>query len=171
MSNDTFEIRPSTEWSDDEWYKNQDNRLLEKNTGWQLINAGKASGTILGGNLCTLNLLQGTKYMPDLNDSILFLEDDELTFPENFGRDLQSLIHQPGFDSVKGVVIGRFQKASKITQGLLKQIIKSKEELNNVPVVADVDFGHTDPKVTFPVGGTCRLEASKNNLSIQILKH
>ena len=39
------------------------------------------SGQLYGGNLCTLNLLQGTAYMPDLSNCILFLEDDELVNP------------------------------------------------------------------------------------------
>lgn len=171
ISDIPIEIQPSAQWSDDEWYKNQDNRLLEPNNGWQIINEGEASGTLLGGNLCTLNLLQGTKYMPDLYDSILFLEDDELTFPENFDRDLQSIIHQPGFEGVKSMVIGRFQKVSKVSENLLAQIIKSKKELNSLPVIANVDFGHTDPKITFPVGGDVTLKVSENEAKLVIAKH
>ena len=109
MSNDQIEIKPSESWSDDQWYKDQDKRNLIKNDGWLVINEGKANGTIIGGNLCTFNLLQGTEYMPDLNNSILFLEDDYLSNPETFDRDLQSLIHLPDFNKVKGIVIGRFQ--------------------------------------------------------------
>lgn len=62
----------------------------------QIIYEGKAEGKIIGGNLCTLNLLQGTEYMPDINDSILFIEDDGLVgkeFVREFDRDLQSLLH------------------------------------------------------------------------------
>jgi muramoyltetrapeptide carboxypeptidase len=58
LSDDPFEIIPSEQWSDDAWYKNQKERTLIKNDGFLLINEGNALGTIVGANLCTLNLLQ-----------------------------------------------------------------------------------------------------------------
>ncbi len=171
LSDDAFEIVPSEQWSDDGWYKNQHARNLIENAGFLLINAGEASGTIVGANLCTLNLLQGTEYIPSLKDSILFIEDDSESVPHTFDRDLQSLIHLPDFDQVRGLVLGRFQKASKMSDELLIKIIKTKRELDNIPVVANVDFGHSDPKITFPVGGNARLTANKNDLKLEILKH
>ena len=116
-------VLPSKEWSDDEWYLDQNKRDLINNTGHLVINEGKAKGTILGGNLCTFNLLQGTEYFPDLTNSILFLEDDYETVPHTFDRDLQSLIHLPDFNKVRGLVIGRFQKKSNVTDNLLIKII------------------------------------------------
>ena len=171
FKNDPFEIKPSESWSDDKWYKDQDNRKLIPNEGWLTINEGNAEGTILGANLCTFNLFQGTEYMPSLNNSILFLEDDETSKSFDFDRNLQSLIHLPDFSEVKGIVIGRFQKESEITNGLLTQIIKTKRELNNIPVLANVDFGHTSPIISFPVGGTCKVEATSESQSLRIIEH
>jgi muramoyltetrapeptide carboxypeptidase LdcA involved in peptidoglycan recycling len=171
LSDDPFEIIPSEQWSDDAWYKNQKERTLIKNGGFLLINEGNASGTIIGANLCTLNLLQGTEYFSDLENSILFIEDDEESLPHTFDRDLQSLIHLPSFSGVKAVVIGRFQKASEITNELLIKIVKTKKELDNLPVIANVDFGHTDPKITFPVGGEVNLVAKNGKVKIELIKH
>jgi muramoyltetrapeptide carboxypeptidase len=172
MANDKFEIKSSDNWTDDSWYKDQDNRQLIKNEGWQVINKGKASGTILGANLCTFNLLQGTEYMPNLKNSILFLEDDDLAGSSSdveFDRNLQSLIHLPNFNGVRGIVIGRFQKASKVTRENLEKLIKSKPELKNIPVIANVDFGHTSPIITFPIGGETSINTK--NKTITIVKH
>jgi muramoyltetrapeptide carboxypeptidase LdcA involved in peptidoglycan recycling len=171
MGDGPFPVKPSEYWTDDAWYKDQEDRHPIKNSGWQIINPGKAEGTIIGANLCTLNLLQGTKYFPDIKDSILFIEDDEISDPVLFDRDLQSLIHQKGFDKVKGLVIGRFQKTSKMEDGLLRQIIKSKKELDHIPVIADVDFGHTSPIITFPIGGTVSISAQDSNPTIVIKSH
>lgn len=178
MNSESFEIKSSESWSDDEWYKDQDDRKLINNNGWLVINEGKAIAPILGANLCTFNLLQGTEYMPELDNSVLFLEDDYVTTPETFDRDLQSLIHLPNFSKVKGIVIGRFQNKSEVTNELLTEIIKTKiefiktkRELNNIPVVANVDFGHTDPKITFPIGGTVEMDIKSTDLKINILKH
>lgn len=169
FSNNLFEIKPSESWSDDAWYKDQNDRKLIKNDGWLVINNGKASGTLLGANLCTFNLLQGTEYFPNLKNSVLFLEDDDESDSKLFDRDLQSLIHLPSFGGVKGIVIGRFQNASKMTKEKLIKIVKSKKELNNMPVIADVDFGHTSPIITFPIGGEVEIDTKKK--SILIIKH
>ena len=171
FSDDPFEIKPSEAWTDDEWYKDQNNRKPIPNEGWLVINDGTAEGTILGENLCTFNLLQGTGYMPSLNDSILFIEDDRTSKYVDFDRNLQSLIHLPDFSGVRGIVIGRFQKESEMTNSLLTQIIKTKKELNNIPVLANVDFGHTSPIISFPIGGTCKVEVSKDKQLLQIIEH
>lgn len=171
FSEDSFEITSSETWSDDAWYMDQKNRALIKGEGFFSINEGEASGTIIGANLCTFNLLQGTEYFPSLEDAVLFLEDDEESLSHAFDRDLQSLIHLPDFKKVKGLVIGRFQKASKMSKEILEKIIKTKKELDAIPVIANVDFGHTDPKITFPVGGEARLSVRQGKIKLEILKH
>ncbi|CAH1058946.1 S66 family peptidase [Paenibacillus pseudetheri] len=168
MDNKEIVVKPSKHWSDDEWYRDQENRVFIRNEGPFIINDGEAKGTIIGGNLCTLNLLQGTEYMPSLKNSILFLEDDYESSPATFDRDLQSLIHQPDFQHVKGLVIGRFQQGSRMTKNLLIKIITSKEELSDIPVIADVDFGHTSPMITFPVGGQASLRAYGVRVELRI---
>ena len=154
-------VIPSKEFDDDMWYKDQSERKIEKNEGFWIINKGNAEGKIVGGNLCTLNLLQGTQYMPSLKDSILFIEDDYEVTAATFNRDLQSLIQQKDFKYVKGIVIGRFQNASKVTREQIRFIIETKAELKNIPIVANVNFGHTNPSITFPIGGTMRLKIDK----------
>lgn len=172
FENSDFEISPSEVWTNDDlWWENQDNRNPIPNLGPYVINEGKSEGTILGANLCTFNLLQGTEYFPNLKDSILFLEDDENATVELFDRDLQSLIHQPGFEGVKGLVMGRFENKSKITKEKLTAIIKSKKELAGIPVIADVNFGHTQPMITFPIGGEARINAIPNRTKIEITLH
>ncbi|XMB24790.1 hypothetical protein PaeBR_12785 [Paenibacillus sp. BR2-3] len=106
--------------------------------------------------------------MPSLEDSILFVEDDYESHPKTFDRDLQSLIHQPGFVHVKGLVIGRFQRASQMTRELLRTIIQTKKELEHIPVIADVNFGHTSPLITFPVGGTAGVKAFEETVELRI---
>ncbi len=168
MQTGKVDVLPSPEWSDDRWYLDQESRTFFANPGYLPINEGKASGTIVGGNLCTLNLLQGTPFMPSLRDTILFLEDDADVSPETFDRDLQSLLHQADFPLVKGIVIGRFQRASNMTPEKLMAIIRSKRELLQIPVVAEADLGHTTPMFTFPIGGKAELEITHGRVRLSI---
>lgn len=166
-----FEIKPSPKWSDDKWANDQINRNFTKNDGFWIINEGEAEGKIIGGNQCTLNLLHGTEYMPDIQESILFIEDDYEAHVATIDRDLQSTIHQPGFEKVRAVVFGRFQPATKMTREFLTKIVKSKKELNPLPVIGNVDFGHTTPIITFPIGGTAKLLVHNNEVILEIIKH
>jgi len=173
-SKDNFDIIPSQFWSDDSWWRDQEKRSLIKNEGFWILNEGSATGTIIGANLCTFGLLRGTEYLPDLTDAILFIEDDDTgndLFIVEFDRNFQALIHQPNFDKVKGIVIGRFNIASKFTKDLLLKVIKSKKELDLIPIIGNIDFGHTDPKITFPIGGIIKLVIENNNINMTILEH
>lgn len=174
FSEESFALHPSKQWSDDQWYLDQNKREFIVNEGYACIQEGEAQGTIVGGNLCTLNLLQGTPFMPSLKNSVLFLEDTEMAGSQTdveVDRNLQSLLHLPDFSEVKGLVFGRFQKASEMSVEKLRTILSSKEELKNLPIVCGVDFGHTDPYITFPVGGQVSMKATQSGISLVIAKH
>ena len=163
-----FRIEPSDTWSDDSWHLEQDDRTFHPNRGYMAIQEGEASGTIIAGNLCTLNLLQGTEFMPSLKDTILFIEDDEESHPFSFDRDLQSLLHLPEAAGLKGIVIGRFQQNSGMTDYALQEIIASKSELKGLPVIADANFGHVHPFATVPVGAKAAISVKDVVCSVTI---
>jgi len=58
-----------------------------------------------------------------------------------------------------------------MTRKKLEGLIKIKKELDRIPVIANVDFGHTDPKVTFPIGGEVIIDVKKNDSKIEITKY
>jgi muramoyltetrapeptide carboxypeptidase len=171
MREEPFEVPSADHWSDDPWYQDQEHRDLVPNPGYEVIHEGEAEGRLLGGNLGTLSLLFGTSFMPDLEGSILLLEDDEEMLPVHFDRLLQSLIHQPGFEGVRGIVLGRFQRASGMDPEALEAIIEGKRELASMPVVANASFGHTTPQCTFPIGGYGRLRAGEGAAGLFIDVH
>ena len=171
FQDDEFEITSSNEWSDDAWFIDQENRTFFPNEGMFVINEGDAEGDIVGGNLCTVNLLQGTEYMPDISNKVLFLEDDDMAgkiYLMEFDRNLQSLMHMPEFKTVKGIVLGRSQVATAMTKEKWIKLIKNKKELASIPVVAGADFGHSTPIFTFPVGGRAKVSAHGNDIKIII---
>lgn len=174
MQEKPFKVNSSKDWSDDSWHRDQENRNIMENEWYWIINEWECEWTIFGWNLCTFNLLQWTEFMPNIENSILFLEDDNLVWEHTkseIDRNLQSIIHLPNFDKVKWIVFGRFQTSSNINQETLKLIIKSKKELNNIPVLGNVDFGHTNPMITFPIWWTVKINVNINETQIEILKH
>ena len=102
--------------------------------------------------------------MPNVQNAILFVEDDELVFSEMFARDLTSLLHAAG--SIQGLVIGRFQKASNMTEEQLKFTLDKHPQLKEIPVLYNVDFGHTQPIFTFPIGGEVEIDSEMKTINL-----
>ena len=168
MSEESYMIHPSTHWADDAWFSDQETRNFIKNNGYQILQEGTAEGTIMGGNLCSLHLLQGTEYFPDITNSILFFED--LRDIREFDRILQSVLQSPNGASILGLVIGRSPPNSHPKREWLEHLVQTKPELKGKPVIYGVDFGHTTPHTTFPLGGMAKIIAEKGNVSIEILR-
>ena len=140
---------------------------------YTVLQEGTCEGEIVGGNLCTLNLLQGTPYMPDLRDKILFIEDDNIMgdyFPYEFDRNLQSLLQVSGAESVGGIVFGRFDESCRLTEDTIRAIVKGKVPAG-IPVVFGTDFGHVFPMISFPVGGRVKLSANGEGIDLRITDH
>lgn len=153
----------SNRWSDERWIKNREPKKFYMTNQPYVVQKGTATGRVVGGNLCTLNLLHGTEWMPELRDSVLFIEDDDLVgsdFQGEFARNLLSLFQQPGADLVRGVVFGRFQLKSKMNKKKLLEVVNTIPQLKKIPIIADWSFGHTIPTTTIPLGGTVRISAS-----------
>lgn len=164
VTNDApYEVEPSPFWSDDSWYLDQEDRTFVDQENYVVLQEGEAKGVLIGGNLCTLNLLQGTEFMPPLKNSILFIEDDSESHSFTFDRDLQSILQLPDAKEIKGLLIGRFQKDSHVTETALRKMIETKKELKNIPIIANVNFGHVQPFATIPIGASATVKAFRNN--------
>ncbi len=165
FSEEPFELSAALEWSDDPWYRDQENRTFIKNDGYWEIASGQAEGRLIGGNLGLLDELKGTPYFPDIKDSILFLEHCAENEVWTFNRNLQALCLHPDFPSVRAVVFGRFEPENRMTRPLLERILHAKKELAGKPIIANVDFGHTTPIITFPIGGYCKIDGRNIKLT------
>lgn len=171
FSDDPVDLRPAASWTDDLWFLDQDDRHPEPNEGWWPLRPGTASGRLVGGNLCTFNLLQGGPYRPSLAGAVLLVEDDALTFPAELARNLTSLLQLPDARQIVGVVIGRFQRASGITRPLVEQVVDRADLPPGVPVLAGVDVGHTHPLATLPIGGEVELVVDGDASSFRLTRH
>lgn len=149
-----FIVQQSETFYDLPWnYDEASLRQALKNNGPRVVQGGSAEGVMIGGNLCSLNLLNGTEYFPKIED------DSYDSIPETLERHVQALMQQSFFRQVKAILVGRFQGESRAIDDMISDIILSKNIDSKIPVVVNLDFGHTDPKFTYPVGGKCRIVA------------
>ena len=161
MEDGPITLAPSPDWSDDAWFLDQEDRHPEQAQGWWVLQEGEAEGTIVGGNLCTFNLLQGTPFMPPLEGSVVFAEDDDQVRPWDFDRDLVSLLQQPASagSGPGDRPVPEGHRHDPRSPGPDRRL---QARAGRPPVIANVDFGHTTPIITFPVGGTVEIRAERS---------
>jgi muramoyltetrapeptide carboxypeptidase len=116
-------------------------------------------GTLWGGNLCMVNSLLGTKYLPRVKGGVLFLEDVN-EHPYRVERNLLQL-HQAGvLDAQKAIVLGAFSawRKAPLDRGYtLKTVVQHLRKLTKRPILTGLPFGHVPTKVTMPVGARVTL--------------
>ncbi len=168
---EAYILRSSEFWSNDYWAVNQINRDFKKSNGLKVLREGSAKGSILGGNIDTLVMLN-QKYILNLEGEILFLEtaDRKMKNHSKFFREMLFAISQfDGFYGLKGIVFGRFQSSLGITT---EAITDALDKIGlYVPTIMNADFGHTNPKNIFPIGGYAAIDANINNPEIKIINH
>ncbi len=161
-------VSPSPTFIDDPYHYRHPEVLPidQENPGWDVINPGAAEGRLIGGNLGTLLALTGTDFWPDLEGMILFVEDDEEESTSSVARYFRQLRHIGVFDEITGLLIGRFPQAVGFKgDDSLRMIIQECTEGYDFPTVSEMDFGHTSPIMTIPVGVRSRLDTEKKELT------
>lgn len=146
VTQDSFDLTPSPEWSSDAWYLPDAPRTFYP----------QASGIAIGGNISTLNLLTGTEFAPRPDEYILFLEEAEDDDYLIIARHLTTLLQ--AYPNPQALVFGRFPKETKMTEEILLAILDKHPILKTIPVLYDLDFAHTQPLFTITIGGQVELD-------------
>jgi muramoyltetrapeptide carboxypeptidase LdcA involved in peptidoglycan recycling len=162
-------LRASDYFSDGAWWAETPARLVPMpSRGWRTIRGGVAKGTLIGGNLGCVLLVEGTEWLPCCDGAILFIEEDEDESVGTIERMLTRLRHSKILSRVAGLIVGRFPKAVGFDESdTICDALRTALEGTLFPVIADVDIGHTDPVLTLPIGAEVVIDA--DNLTIKIL--
>lgn len=149
-------LGPPARWSDDNpWWDTEDDRPLQMHAAgpWRVVRPGRAQGPLLAGCLLALTGLFGTPYMPDTGGHIVFLEDCGIA-PDQFLALLAQWQAAGRLASIAALVIGRHSRPLAAPGGYADFDDALLHVLGDVPfpVLADVDFGHTEPKLSLPLG-------------------
>ncbi len=124
------------------------------------IQAGQATGELVGGNLSLFTKLVCGKYAVNVQDKVLFLE--ELGFesaPEMVNSNIYYLKQNGVFNKIAGLWIGNYEHPSKI--GLEKIIINAIRDEYKFPIIKSDNFGHIDKKVIIPIGTKAEINTNE----------
>lgn len=142
--------------------------LVPKSPRILTVNKGIAEGPLVGGNLSLVSALVGTRYFPELDGAILFLEEigEDLY---RIDRMLAQLRMIGALDKVAGIALGQFTDMKHGTgDGALgfDEVLSTYFEPLGIPVAYGFPFGHVDDQWTLPIGVRARLDASAGELDV-----
>jgi muramoyltetrapeptide carboxypeptidase len=164
-------VKDSEKYADDLYFlrEDSDHRILKENHGRKVYNHGKAEGKIIASNLQTLLVLMGTDYFPNLENTVLFLEEAEDLSPSMYHRFLTHLSQAVNLNALSAICIGRLSEANGFRENDSEEMIYDDIfSVLDIPIIYNLDFGHTDPMFTIPIGGTAYIDTQNHLLSFKI---
>lgn len=134
----------------------------------KILRSGNATGELIGGNLSVLTSLIGSSYLPtDWRNKILFLEDvHEEVY--RLDRMLTQLKLANILPQIKGLIFGRFNDCTtRAAQSfsVMQLLTRTAQDLN-IPVLANLTFGHQPEMLTLPIGATVHLNADQGYIEL-----
>jgi muramoyltetrapeptide carboxypeptidase LdcA involved in peptidoglycan recycling len=150
----------------------QKKRKLNPSNEWNYLQGkGKVQGRLLGGCMEVLELLKGTDCWPDREEwkgCVLFLEtSDDTPPPDNFRRWLRNFAAQGILQSVNGLILGRLCNTSYTAEYNIELLkILAEEDMTHLPLITEMDFGHTCPVFTLPYGVNCEIDCDQKTFSL-----
>lgn len=145
--------------------ENMHERKLRADRGWDIIRAGQCQGILMGGSLSTIINLISTPYLPAtaFAGKILFVEEIDCSLAK-FDALMYSLKHRGVLDKIAGLVVGKPDYEYKRERDRdLQTVLLEVTAHNRVPIIANVDLGHTDPMITIPIGRSGYLACRGNS--------
>ncbi len=149
-------------------------RKMEPQTGWKYLQGDKpVSGRLIGGCGEVLAMFIGSKIWPPLEvwkDAILFIENSEDAISDD-----QFLYNMRAFGAIgilqqlKGIIFAKpclipLEKWSLYDQ-VLKQVTAEFGRAY-MPIVTQMDFGHTDPIFILPMGAMATIDPTNKRFSV-----
>lgn len=170
------EVKPANEWTSErlEWIiENKDKkRKMNANKGYELLQgSGIAQGRLIGGCIEVLEFAKGTSLWPAKEywkDCILFFEtSEELPSPSNVEYWLRNYGTQGILQQAKGIIFGKPQNEKYYEEYKESiRVIMKELSLENLPVLYNLNFGHTEPKFVLPYGAMAEINCENRTFSI-----
>lgn len=131
--------------------------------------SGRVEGTLVGGNLAILYSLLGTKFFPDMENAVLFIEDiGEQAY--QIDRMLYAFQLAGVWDKISGLIVGGMTDLSETavpTQLNYKATLIELLKYRKIPVAFNAPIGHQNDNRAVIVGKKATLIVEKEVVSFQ----
>ncbi len=127
------------------------------------IRSGKVQGIVLGGNLSMIAALTGTRFLPNLDGAILFLEEVGEP-PYRIDRMLTQLIISGILPSVAAVIVGRCIPLPHQDENQLIEIFTERLRTLECPAAYGFPIGHIEDQWIIPQGVMAEVDIDRGSL-------
>jgi muramoyltetrapeptide carboxypeptidase len=162
------QLTPADSWTDEFLLWDHDDnrpRTMRRARGWRWLTSGSGCGPLVGGNLETISALAGTRYLPDFGGAVVFLETVGLDI-DLVERSMTHLDMLGVFGAAAAVLFGRpFRSGAEFGDQLADLLLRHLGD-RSIPVITDVDLGHTDPMLTLPIGVQAHVDYATGSVEI-----
>ena len=118
---------------------------------WRFLQGSSVEGEVIGGNIRCFLKLAGTRYFPEAENKVLFIEGLG-TSMEGLAAHLAQLKQIGVFDKISGLLIGTFTKIEKeISEEELFELVKDYIP-EHLPVVKTSEVGHAKDSKVLKIG-------------------
>lgn len=172
-----YSLLPSPEWTDDyiSWEEKNINtsHMMKKDMyGYEIINgSGIVKGHLLGGCIDVFMMVNGTKIWPSLEEwknAVLFIETSEdKPSPEFIKWTFRNFAAQGILKVISGIIVGKPQgeKYYEEYKTAITEVVANEEKLLNLPILYNVNFGHTKPIGIIPYGIIAELNCEEKTIT------
>lgn len=131
------------------------------------VNAGRATGRLVGGSLTLLAASIGSPWELDTRSSILLIEDVGER-PYRIDRMLQQLRAAGKFEKLVAVGVGSFDHCvdDRYPRPDVDSVIEQALRPLGVPIVTGLPFGHVARNHAWPMGGRATIDGSSGELQM-----
>ena len=131
----------------------------------ETMHGGRASGTLVGGNLSLMTASIGTPYEVDTAGKILFIEEvgDSL---DNMERHAFQMRAAGKYQACKGILLGQFTRCGNPKMPEYDYLDCFRDIFDNldIPIMYNVQSGHEFPMMTLPLGAECTMDADSKSI-------
>ena len=118
---------------------------------WKFLQGSSVEGEVIGGNIRCFLKLAGTRYFPEVENKILFIEGLGTSI-EGLATHLEQLKQIGVFDKISGLLIGTFTKIEKeFSVEKLFELIRDYIP-SSLPVVKTQEVGHANNSKALKIG-------------------
>ncbi len=170
------EVKPAEMWTSEflEWAEENKNkqRQMQRNSGYEILQGnGAVEGRLIGGCIEVLEFAKGTVLWPEekyWENSILFFEtSEEKPAPGMLKYWLRNYAAQGILQQANGMVFGKPQDEEYYEEYKEEILTVMKEYgLENLPILYNANFGHTEPKFILPYGALVEIDCENGRFSI-----
>ena len=124
---------------------------------WKFLQGSSVEGEVIGGNIRCFLKLSGTRYFPEVENKVLFIEGLGTSI-EGLATHLAQLKQIGVFDKISGLLIGTFTKIEKeISEEELFVLVKDYIP-EHLPVVKTSEVGHAKGSKVLKIGGVMNIK-------------